>query len=175
MGLRSLTLEARLPKTDDIVRLLKGVEATAATTAQSELFYRQFAQFLAREAAADFRKNRGPASIDAAGVVSEFLRHEQEGGRLKQGEIVAAGRGFRFGAEVHDCPYVANCKRNMGHLGEVPQCVRAVTLIEAVNARIPERPPLSYDISPGLVDGTGPTCSIRVRPAGVPDYESVKL
>lgn len=167
-------MEPRLPRTEDIERLIRGVDETREEQARSELFYREFATFLAREASADFRRQRAGPIVDAAAAVGEFLRHEEEAGRLRRGEIVAAGRGFRFGAEVHSCPYVATCHRNLQSLGEVPQCVRAVTLIEAVNARLPERPPLSYDLEPGLVDGKSLACSIRVRPAGVPDYESAR-
>lgn len=164
-------MQPRLPKDEEVVRLLQGIDANREEAARSELFYREFAHFLAREAAADFRKQRAGPSPDAAGAVADFLRHEEAAGRLARGEIVAAGRGFRFGAEVHRCAYVASCKQNLRLMGEVPQCVRAVTLIEAVNSRLPERPPLSYDLQPGLVDETGDACSIRVRPAGLPDYE----
>ena len=42
-------------------------------------------------------------------------------------------------------------------------------LIEAISAKIPERPPMTYDLAPGLVDKTGDACNIKLRPAGVPD------
>jgi hypothetical protein len=158
------------PPRDPLERLVAGGDKNVAERARSELFFREFALHMARQATTEFQRTYSRGS-DGAAAVKAFIDHEQEAGRLRHHEITSSGRGFHIKAQAHACPYAGTCKTNLKELGEVPQCVRAITLIQAVSARVPDRPPMTYDLRPGLVDGTGPSCQISLRPAALPDLE----
>jgi hypothetical protein len=157
---------------DEFERVLNAAAVASHEISHSDFFYRQLAIHMAKEATSDFRRAGGPHDLDGTAAIQAFLRHEQEMGRLQRNEIVVHGSGYRVKANVHSCPYEGSCKGNMKALGEVPQCLRAIMLIEAISAKIPQRPPMTYDLAPGLVDGKGPTCEVQLRPAGVPDVTS---
>ena len=157
------------PAPSDYERVLSSASDASADIAHSDFFYRQLALHMAKEATTDFKHIGGPQELDGAAVVTAFLRHEQELGRLRTGEIAAQGTGFRVKANVHSCPYEGTCRGNLKAVGEVPQCLQAITLIEAISAKIPHRPPMTYDLAPGLVDRTSSSCEIKLRPAGVVD------
>ncbi len=157
------------PAPNEYERMLGSASDASAAMAHSDFFYRQLALHMAQEATTDFKRVGGPQHLDGAAVVLAFLRHEQEMGRLRTGEIAAQGTGFRVKANVHSCPFEGTCRGNLKAVGEVPQCLRAITLIEAISAKIPQRPPMTYDLAPGLVDRTSNSCEIKLRPAGVPD------
>ena len=157
------------PAPSEYERVLASASDASADIAHSDFFYRQLALHMAKEATTDFKRVGGPHDLDGAAAVSAFLRHEQELGRLRTGEITAHGTGFRVEANVHSCPYEGTCRGNLKAVGEVPQCLRAITLIEAISAKIPHRPPMTYDLAPGLVDRTSSSCEIKLRPAGVVD------
>ena len=158
------------PASGDIERVLTAAAAASHEVSHSDFFYRQLAVHMAREATSDFRRQGGPHDLDGAAAVIAFLGHETDMGRLQPGEIKASGRGFKVQANVSSCPYAGTCKKNLGALGEVPQCLRAITMIEAMSAKIPERPPMTYDLKPGLVDESSDSCEIKLRPAGVPEF-----
>lgn len=157
------------PAPTEYERMLGSASDASAQIAHSDFFYRQLALHMAQEATTDFRRVGGPHDLDGAAAVLAFLRHEQGLGRLRPGEIAAQGTGFRVKANVHSCPFEGTCRGNLKAVGEVPQCLRAITLIEAISAKIPQRPPMTYDLAPGLVDRTSDSCEIKLRPAGVPD------
>lgn len=152
--------------------MLSAAALASHELARSDFFYRQLAIHMAKEATSDFKRHGGPQDLDGAGAILAFLRHEHEMGRLKKDEIRAKGAGYRVQANVHSCPYEGTCRANHQAIGEVPQCLRAIMLIESISAKIPERPPMTYDLNPGLVDKTSDSCEIRLRPAGVPDGAS---
>lgn len=154
---------------DQYERVVSAAAQNASDLAHSEFFYRQLALHMAKEATTDFKRVGGPLDVDGAAAVHAFLRHEQDLGRLRTGEIAAQGSGFRVKANVHSCPFEGTCRGNLKAVGEVPQCLRAITLIEAISAKIPQRPPMTYDLAPGLVDRTADSCEIKLRPAGIPD------
>lgn len=149
-------------------RLIQSAEQSVADQARAQLFFREFALHMAKQAVRDFGPGRAPEE-DGAAAVAAYLEHENEQRRLKPNEITSHGRGFQVNARVSSCAYQKTCKNNLKELGEVPQCVRAITLIQAVGARIPTRPPMTYDLRPGLVDGKAATCDISLRPAVLPD------
>ena len=149
--------------------MLKAAASASAEIANSDFFYRHLAIQMARAATSDFKRVGGVDDVDGAAAIQAFLRHEHEVGRLKEGDITAQGAGFRVQANVRSCPFESTCHGNLRALGEVPQCMRAITLIEAISAKIPSRPPMTYDLAPGLVDKTSDSCEIKLRPAGVPD------
>lgn len=154
---------------DDILdQVLNAAASAAHEIPSSELFYRQLCLNLAREATSSFNRVPEGRTTDGAVAVASFLKHEEARNRLKSGEITSKGHGFHVDADVHQCPYQGVCKKNLHALGEVPHCIRAVTLIEAINAKVPDRPPMSYDLDPGLVDDTSDACHIHLRPAGQP-------
>jgi hypothetical protein len=153
-----------LPSAKEVERVLSAGQASAEERARAELFYRELSVFMAREATKAFRQSAGPHSMDGAEAVDQFLRHETSLGRLLPGEIGTRGQGFHVDAQVSQCPYQGTCQHNFKALGEVPQCLRAIMLIEAITARVPGRPPLTYDLAPGLVDGKSSSCDISLRP-----------
>ena len=153
----------------DLERVLTAAAVTSHEISHSDFFYRQLAIHMAKEATSDFKRVGGPHDLDGAQAIIAFLKHEQDMGRLKKDEIAAKGAGYRVQASVHSCQFESTCKGNMKALGEVPQCLRAIMLIEAISAKIPERPPMTYDLAPGLVDETSDACEIKLRPAGIPD------
>ena len=158
-----------VPSADEFEQVLRQAAQNTSEVAHSDFFYRQLALHMAQEATTDFRRVGGPQDLDGASAILAFIRHEQEMGRLRTGEIAAQGSGFRVKANVHACQFETTCRGNMKAVGEVPQCLRAITLIEAISAKIPQRPPMTYDLAPGLVDRTSSSCEIKLRPAGIPD------
>lgn len=158
-----------MPDLDEETKaLLRLVPPESPTRARSDAFYRELAQYLARRATIDFSRSRGAGVQDGAAAVASYVQHQERQGRLAAREISVGGQGFHVQADVHQCPFQLTCQSNLGALGEIPQCIRAVTLIEAMSAQIPDRPPMTYDLDPGLVDGSSDACHIQLRPAGVP-------
>lgn len=156
------------PQDEEIEALLQAEPPGSRARARVDVFHRELAQLLARRATSDFTRSRGPGVHDGASAVAAYVEHEERQARLVPLEIGIHGRGFHVQAAVHRCPFQRTCQSNLGALGEVPQCFRAVTLIEAMSAQIPDRPPMTYDLDPGLVDGSSDACHIQLRPAGVP-------
>ena len=152
---------------NEMARVLSAAASASHEIAQGDLFYRQLAVHLAKDATHDFQRNRQSRGLDGAAAVAAYVRHEEDHGRLDRKEITVAGEGMHIKADVHQCPYAATCQGHLRTLGEVPQCLRAITLIQAISTKIPERPPMTYDLTPGLVDGKTDACTIDLRPAGV--------
>ncbi|MBI2078247.1 MAG: hypothetical protein HYT80_07765 [Euryarchaeota archaeon] len=159
---------------DDVARVLAAAASASREIAQGDLFYRQLALHLAKDATHDFQRRRESRGLDGAAAVAAYVRHEEDHGRLDRKEITVDGEGLNVRAAVHRCPYAATCRQNLRALGEVPQCLRAITLIQAISSKIPERPPMTYELDPGLVDGLSDACTIELRPVGVAPIEGAR-
>jgi hypothetical protein len=154
-----------------LTRILTAAEAAAESRHHSEFFYRQLVVDVAKHSTLHFQDIGGLDHRDGADVVRAYVRHEVAAGRLASNEIGVKGAGYRVDARVHSCPFVTACKSNLQRAGEVSHCFRAVTLIEAMN-KDPQRPLMTYDLAPGLVDETSEQCRIQLRPAGEPTEAS---
>src|SRR5688572_16217307 len=93
------------PAGDEYERVVRQAAQSSSEIAHSDFFYRHLALHMAQEATTDFKRVGGPQDLDGASAILAFIRHEQEMGRLRSGEIAAQGSGFRVKANVHSCPF----------------------------------------------------------------------